>query len=248
MTHQDLNELTPTLMEAVSPDDLAKSLSMPVEEKINDLTINANQMAEDADHFAAFGIDWEAQQQKIIRAVNALRSAETLYTAAAESSAEAQEIWRNNRDDLYNWRAESMARLNFLARKTGNRDLLASLEKISGGDGHLDAIQDAHETLQLVQTHFDALADNNLTQERITQAEELVAAVSQAYPKVSAGASGDKSAKDLRDRAFWYCCHMEDELKDNLLPLIFFDNYARRQEYGSNYLRELAEKRSRSQN
>jgi len=245
MEHPELIELTPTIKSVITTEQLSKALTMSVEAKMADLTINASQMEEDAPRFEAFGIDWSSRRDAILTAVAALRSAETLYTVSSKESAEALQIWQDHKDPLYHWRSESMARLGYLARMTNNSALLKSLEKISGGDGHLDAIQDVHETLELTDMYFDGLAQNNLTAERVTEAKETLAKVTAAYPKVLAGEKGDTSAKELRDGAYWYLCSLEKELKEAELPMVFFDNYDRRMEYGSNYLRDLGTKRAK---
>lgn len=239
MEHQELESLKPVLESTISEEQLLKGLTMPVEAKINDLIINANQIEEDAESFSKFGLNWEAMKESILTSVFALRSAETLYTVTEQESAEADLIWRENREKLYSWRDEATARLTFHATMTENEALQKSIDKISLGEGHPDAIQDGHETIELVERHREGLRANNLSDERIAEAKEIVALVSDAYPKVAAGAEGDKSAKELRDRAYWYCCSLEKDLKEKMLPLVFFDNYKRRQEYGSNYKRSM---------
>ncbi len=239
MEHPELIELTPTIKSVITTEQLGKALTMSVEAKMSDLTINANQMEEDASHFEAFGIDWKSRRDLILTSVAALRSAETLFTVSSKESAEAIQIWQDHKDPLYHWRSEAMARLGFYAKKSSNGALLKTLDKISGGDGHLDAIQDVHETIELADAHFDGLAKNNLTAERVAEAKEMLAKVTEVYPKVLAGEKGDNSAKELRDGAFWYLCSLEKELKENELPLVFFDNYTRRREYGSNYKRTI---------
>lgn len=248
MEHPELQTLTPTLKETVSEEILLKGLTMPVEAKINDLLINTNQIKEDETTFSNFGFTPQEIIEEITAAVYALRSAETLYTTATQEGAEAEIKWQNNRGKLYSWRSEATARLTYVAKNRGDKGLLTSLQKISSGEGHPDAIQDGHELLELVDQYIDDLRVNKLTDERVHEAKEIVSIVSEAFPKVSAGAEGDKSAKELRDRAFWYCCKLEKELKEDVLPLVFFDNYARRQEYGSDYFRNLSNKRKKSDN
>ncbi len=239
MEHPELTELTPAIQSEISSEQLAKALTMSVEAKMSDLTINANQIEEDGHHFEAFGINWKSRRAAILSSVAALRSAETLYTVSSKESAKAIQVWQEHKDPLYHWRSEAMARLGFYAKKSKDSALIKSLDKISEGEGHLDAIQDVHETVELTEIHFEELAKNNLTIERVAEAKDMLAKVTEAYPKVLAGEKGDKSAKELRDGAFWYLCSLEKELKETELPLVFFDNYARRMEYGSNYSRSL---------
>ncbi len=239
MEHPELSELTPTIKSVISTEQLTKALTMPVEAKLADLTINANQLEEDAPHFEAFGIDWNSRRDLILTSVAALRSAETLFTVSSKESAEALQVWQDHKDPLYHWRSEAMARLGFYAKLTNDTALRKALDKISDGDGHLDAIQDVHETIELADIHFEGLTQNNLTAERVAEVKEMMVKVTDAYPKVLAGEKGDNSAKELRDGAYWYLCSLEKELKEDELPLVFFDNYNRRMEYGSNYFRSL---------
>lgn len=248
MEHAELQTLTPKLQETVSEEQLLKGLTMPVEAKINDLLINTNQIKEDERTFSNFGFTPQEIIHEITTSVYALRSAETLYTITSQEGAEADLLWRNNREKLYLWRGEAIARLTYVAKNNEDEGLLKSLNKIGKGEGHPDAIQDGHELLELVDHYMEDLRINKLTDERVSEAKEIVSIVSDAFPKVSAGAESDKSAKELRDRAFWYCCALEKELKEHMLPLVFFDNYARRQEYGSDYFRNLANKRRKSDN
>ncbi len=242
MEHQELTDLTSTLHKEVSPEQLDQGLTMSVEAKINDISIVAGKLPEHGSHFDAFGIDWTAKQQQFEVAYKALRSAETLYTTIVAVPVEAIESWQQHREGLYQWRAEATARLSFHAKRSGDAALQKSLDKISEGEGHLDAIQDGHELLELCQNHKESLAVNNLSEARLEEAAMILQKVTEAYPKVSAGAAADKSAKELRDRAFWYCCELERELKEEILPLVFWDDYGKRMEYASQYRREMNKK------
>lgn len=235
MSHPELEQLTPTITAEITKEQLEQGLTSPVEAKVNDILINVDQIKQDAPHFEKFGIDWQGRADKLETAAKALRSAETLFTTAEKIIAAAVEVWRENRQPLYDWRDESVARLTYLQRTTDNENLRKSLEKISLGEGHPDAIQDGFETVELCEIHFDALTQNHLTRERLDEAKALVSRVSEAYPQVLSREEGDNSAKELRDRAFWYLDKLEKELKEIELPLVFFDNYTRRREYGSHY-------------
>lgn len=247
MEHPELETLTPLLQSSIEEEDLQKGLTMPVEAKINDLQININQIGDDLDAFTSFGISAEEIVTELSNAVLALRSAETLYTVDEQESAEADIVWRSNKTKLYRWRTESTARLTYIGKEKNDEALLKSLEKIGSGEGHPDAIQDGHELLELTERYLDDLKVYKLTDERVSEAKAVVAAVADAFPRVSAGAEADKSTKELRDRAFWYCCKLERKLKEDILPLVFFDNYKRRQEYGSHYKRELKKRSGRKE-
>lgn len=247
MEHPELEALRPLLHSSIEEAELQKGLTMPVEAKINDLQININQIRDDLNAFTSFGINAEEILSELSNAVLALRSAETLYTVHEQEGAEAEIVWRDNKAKLYLWRTEASARLTYIGKEKGDEALLKSLEKIGSGEGHPDAIQDGHELLELTDRYLDDLKVYKLTDERVSEAKEIVAAVSDAFPKVSAGTESDKSSKELRNRAFWYCCKLERKLKEDILPLVLYDNYKRRQEYGSHYKREMKKKSGRKE-
>ncbi len=238
MEHLELTELTPTLLAEITKEQLDKGMSMPVEAKILDLEINCNQITEDSAKFDLFAIPWEFKVEEIRKAITALRSAEILFTAEEKLTVESNEAWTDNRDALYRWRSEAVARLTHHATLTKNESLFASIHKIGDADGHPDAIQDTHEATHLVDIHFDALAPFNLTVERVNEGKAILSICTEAYPHVAQGETKMSPAKDLRDRAFSYLTNLEKQLKEVDLPLVHFDDYARRREYGSHYVRE----------
>ncbi len=237
MEHQELHALNETLTTVISDSELENGLTMPVAAKVNDLRIITTQVEEDAHAFEQFGMDWQSIIARFTQAASALESAETLYTVHANESTGADKIWNDYSEKLYSWRDEISARLMYVAHKTDNKGLKKSLYRISQGEGHKDAIQDVHETLELTDIHFDTLSQNSLTHERVAEAKELYEITSVAYPKSLAEKESEKTIKELRDRAFWYCCQLEKELKTVELPLVFFNDYSRRMEYGSHFLR-----------
>ncbi len=238
MEHPELVELTNTHYKTITEEQLAKGFPMSVEGKLLDLQINCKQIEEDKDKFALFGMPWKPLVNEISFAIRGLRSAETLFTAEEKLTAASSEAWKSNRDPLNHWRSESVARLTHLARLTDNKALVASLDKIGDADGHPDTIQDAYEATQLVDMHFTELAKYNLTEERVAEGKAIVDICIEVYPQVALGESKVSPAKEIRDRAYWHLTNLEKELKEIHVPLIHFDDYARRCEYGSHYMRE----------
>ncbi len=238
MEHVELTELTSTDLADIPAELAEKALPMSVEGKMLDLEINCTQIEEDAAAFDLFNIPWQSNVEDIRKAIIALRSAETLYTAEEKMTEESNEAWRGNRDGLYTWRSESVARLTHHAKLTENKSLFASLDKIGDADGHPDAIQDTFESTHLVDVHFPALAVYNLSKERVAEGKAILEICAKAYPQVALGESKISPARDLRNRAFWHLSNLEKQLKEVDLPLVHFDNYERRCEYGSHYVRE----------
>jgi hypothetical protein len=238
MEHPELVELTNTHYTTITDEQLAKGLQMSVEGKLLDLQINCKQIEEDKAQFELFGMPWRPIVDKISFAIRGLRSAETLFTAEEKLTAESSEAWKSNRDPLSRWRSESVARLTHLAKLTDNKSLFASLDKIGDADGHPDIIQDAYESTQLVDMHFPALAKYNLTEARVAEGKAIVDTCIEVYPQVALGESTVSPAKEIRDRAYWHLSNLERELKEVHIPLIHFDNYERRCEYGSHYMRK----------
>jgi len=117
--------------------------------------------------------------------------------------------------------------------------LAQRLEEISDGDKHDDAIQDVNDTIELVEKHFDDLAIHDLSYERLIEAKDILSKVTKVYPQVMGDNPSSKRAKEFRDRAFWYLCKLEKELKEIELPQVFNDNHERHKQYESHYKRGL---------
>ncbi len=239
MAHEELATLQEHFLRDIPEEQLKKKITMPVEAKLKDLMINADQIIADAHHFESSGINWCERHTSILQGVAALRSAEEHYIFATQENAKAEMIWSENRAALYKWRRESMAHLAQLSKHKKDMELAQKLTEISDGDKHDDAIQDVNETTRLVEKHFDELAKQDLTLDRLTEARGIISKITQVFPLVMGEARGNCSARDLRDRAFWYLCNLERELKTVELPHVFRDDHVKRQEYESYYRRGL---------
>lgn len=239
MDHIELETLKSDEVFSTLPKEVVeKGLTMPAEAKVTDIKIIVAQIKEDSAKYEAFGIDWNAICQNLNNGANALRSAETLYNVQVDNSDNATSRWANNKGELYSWRNEIMARLGYIATKEGDTDLKDTLELISEGTGHKDCIQDVHATLELTDRYFEKLSLNKLTAERVDEMKAIYEIAAEAYPQTLAGEKEEQEARTLRNRAFWYLCKIEKEFKERELQLALYDDYTRRQEYGSAYLRE----------
>ncbi len=240
MAHEELAKLQTKFFTEVPQEQLNKKITMPIEAKLKDLTLNADQIVADAHHFEMSGINWIERHTSILQGVAALKSADEHYTFATQENAKAEMIWSENKDALYKWRRESMARLGYLSKHKNDLELARRLDDISDGDRHQDAIMDVMKTINLAEKHFNELSKHSLTSERLIEAKDILSKIRKVYPQVMGEDQSSHKAKELRDRAFWYLCKLERELKDIELPHVFKNNHAKQREYESHYRRGIS--------
>ncbi len=233
MSHEVLQALTDTLNGSTYDDHAEKLPNMGVRHKVSDLRIKAKKIEQDADAFDEVGLVADLFKKQLLDSADALESSHQLFTTMGEMKSVASKVMHEYGDILESLRNEVMGRLNFIANMDGHDDLKPALFKISQGDDKADTIMDLGSCFELAQKKAEALAERNYSAEQIAVLGEIYSKVARAYPQVQVREKESTDALELRNRAFWHAVNVEKELREYVLPMVFWENGDWRMRYRS---------------
>ncbi len=224
MSHEVLQALTDTLNGSTYDDHAEKLPNMGVRHKVSDLRIKAKKVEQDGTHFEKVGLTADEFAQQLLDSADALESSHLLFTTMGDLQSAASKVMHEYGDTLESLRNEVMGRLRFIANMDGHPELKPALFKISQGDDKADTIMDLGSCYELAQRKADALAKRNYSAAQIAELGEIYSKVSKAYPQVQVREKESLDALQLRNRAFWHAVKVEKDLRDYVLPMVFWEN------------------------
>ncbi|MBN1306489.1 MAG: hypothetical protein JXA18_01130 [Chitinispirillaceae bacterium] len=225
---KDLETLRPQL-DLFKPKEV-RYPDMPVDQALKEAEIMSAASIEDAEKFAAIGLDRE-KLDELSLAIGVLRLAQAQLTAALGELKEAARQWADEEPAAYDLRAEMLAAATYALRDIP--DAVKALKKVREGAGKSDMLCDLKALAELgrkYKQHFEAIRfDTGTFDIAAIKADELSSLYAKAF--IEKNTSG---ARDVRDRAFTYMRTLMGEVLD-AAEYIFRKDKSRLEYYYSTY-------------
>lgn len=233
MAHDVLESLTPTLLSPTYDDQAERSPDMTVRDKVNDLRHKAQVVDNESEHFVNFGFSVEEVKKPLTDAADALESAYILHQSFLSVITDAESVMKEYGPKIEAMRNEILARLTYISKQPGHEDIQKNVATISLNDDISDTIMDLGTCYEVALLKAEPLNERNYSMERIEELGEVFKKVSQAYPVAKAGEGDERDAMLLKNRAFWHAVEQERILREDILPMVFWDDYSWRSRYVS---------------